>query len=54
MKLFKKAEKIVIKVGASFLVDHKNAIAHQEWVDSFVDDIANLIKSGKNYSQNIA
>lgn len=47
MKLFEKAEKIVIKVGASFLVDPKNTLTHQEWIDSFVDDIANLIKLGK-------
>ena len=47
MKLFEQAEKIVIKVGSSFIVDPKNAVVHQAWIDSFVDDVVNLIKLGK-------
>ncbi len=47
MKLFETSNKIVVKVGSSFLVDPKNLEIHQQWVDSFVDDIAELIKQGK-------
>ena len=47
MKLFEQSEKIVVKVGSSFIFDTKKNIVNQAWVDSFVDDIALLIKSGK-------
>ena len=47
MNLFEQANKIVIKVGASFLVDAKDATVHQKWIDSFVDDVVSLIKAGK-------
>jgi glutamate 5-kinase len=47
MNLFEQANKIVIKVGASFLVDAKDANVHQKWIDSFVDDVVSLIKAGK-------
>jgi len=47
MKLFEQANKIVIKVGASFIVDPRTSIIQKEWVDSFVDDVVSLIKAGK-------
>ncbi len=47
MKLFEQANKIVIKVGSSFLVDPKSGVVQRSWLDSLVDDIANLIRSGK-------
>lgn len=47
IKLIQDAHKIVIKVGSSFLVDSKNGSVNQEWVNSFVDDVAQLIKEGK-------
>lgn len=46
-KLIEEAEKIVLKVGSSFIADPKNGVVHQGWVDSFVDDVANLVKMGK-------
>ena len=47
MKLFEQANKIVIKVGSSFLVDPKTGELQQAWLNSIVDDIAGLIKEGK-------
>jgi glutamate 5-kinase len=47
MKLFEQANKIVIKVGSSFLIDPKTGTVQQSWLDKFVDDIADLAKSGK-------
>ena len=47
MKLFEEANKVVIKVGSSFLVDPRNSTIHQAWLDSLVDDVSNLIKAGK-------
>lgn len=47
IKLIQQSNKIVIKVGSSFVVDPKHSTVHQEWVDSLVDDIANLVKDGK-------
>lgn len=47
MKIFEEATKIVIKIGSSFIVDSKTGIVHQTWLDSIIDDAADLIKSGK-------
>lgn len=47
MNLFERSSKIVIKVGSSFLVDPVNLTINQKWLDSFVDDVVNLIKQGK-------
>lgn len=46
-KLIQESNKLVIKVGSSFVIDPKHGTVNQEWVDSLVDDIANLIKTGK-------
>lgn len=45
--LIQKANKIVVKVGSSFVVDPKKGETNKEWIDSFVDDIAKLMKEGK-------
>lgn len=45
--LIQKADKIVVKVGSSFIVDPKSRSVNQEWINSFVDDTAKLIKEGK-------
>jgi len=47
IKMIEQANKIVIKVGAAFIADSKTSRIHQEWIDSFVDDVAGLIESGK-------
>jgi glutamate 5-kinase len=47
MNLFEQASKIVIKVGSSFLIDPLNLEVNQKWLDSFIDDVASLIKQGK-------
>jgi glutamate 5-kinase len=47
MKLFEEASKIVIKVGSSFLIDPKTGAVQESWLDAFVDDVADLVKSGK-------
>ncbi len=47
MKLFEQANKIVIKIGSSFLVDQKTGEIQQAWIDAMVDDIAELVKNGK-------
>ncbi len=47
LKLIQQANKIVIKVGSSFIVDPKNGAVNQEWVDSLIDDIVKLTKEGK-------
>ena len=46
-QLIQQANKIVIKVGSSFVIDPRHGSVHQEWVDSLVDDIAKLKKEGK-------
>lgn len=45
--LIKKADKIVIKVGSSFVIDPKSRTVNQDWINSFVDDAVKLIKDGK-------
>ena len=47
IKILEDANKIVIKIGSSFIVDPKTGEPHKEWIDSFVDDVAELIKKGK-------
>lgn len=47
MKLFDDSNKIVIKVGSSFLVNPNTLEVQTQWIDSFVDDVAELIKKGK-------
>lgn len=47
MKLFDDSNKIVIKVGSSFLVNPNNLEVNNNWIDSFVDDVVDLIKKGK-------
>lgn len=47
LNLIKQANKIVIKVGSSFVIDPRYGTVNQEWVDSLVDDIALLAKEGK-------
>jgi glutamate 5-kinase len=47
MKLINQANKIIIKIGSSFIVDSKNAEVNQSWIDSFVDDVVALRKEGK-------
>lgn len=45
--LFQVSDKIVVKVGSSFIIDPKNGYVNQNWVDSLVDDIAKLVQGGK-------
>lgn len=45
--LVKRADKIVVKIGSSFIVDCKSRTVNTEWLDSLVDDVAQLIKAGK-------
>ncbi len=47
MKLFDDANKLVIKVGSSFLVNMQSVEVNQEWLDSFVDDVCFIMKQGK-------
>lgn len=47
MSLIEQANKIVIKVGSSFLVNPRNGEIRKEWIDNFVEDICNLVAKGK-------
>ena len=43
----KQAKRIVIKIGSMLLVDAKSGQLHKEWLDSVIDDVAELYKQGK-------
>lgn len=47
MNLFDQANKIVVKIGSSFLIDSKTNAVQQTWLDSMVDDIVQLMKKNK-------
>ncbi len=47
MDLIEQANKIIIKVGGSFVVDPKSLDVNSSWIDSLIDDIQNLINKGK-------
>ena len=42
-----KARRIVVKIGSSLLVDRANGELKSAWLDTLADDIAGLVKSGK-------
>lgn len=45
--LIKSSKRIVIKIGSAILVDEKTGNVKQEWLQSIANDIAALIKEGK-------
>ena len=47
MNLFDQANKIVVKIGSSFLIDSKTGVVQQTWLDSMVDDVVELMKKNK-------
>lgn len=42
-----KAKRIVVKIGSSLLVDHATGELKTDWLDSLADDVAALVKAGK-------
>ncbi|MEK6734371.1 MAG: glutamate 5-kinase, partial [Pseudomonadota bacterium] len=47
MNLLAQANIVVIKIGASFIMDSKKSMVNHVWVDSLVDDVIELIRLGK-------
>ena len=47
LDIINNANRIVIKVGSSLLIQNKNGSINKPWMKSFADDISFLIKSKK-------
>lgn len=45
--LIQNANRIVVKIGSALVTDEKNATVNQSWLNSVAQDLADLIKQGK-------